>query len=126
MKTACINLLIGFVIALLGVACTSHENNRETIKNQKTQAYAKGMFNVHVKCQQSAFNVEKMLNEQEGVEKATCDLNTMVASVTFDSTKTNLDQLMKVIAEGGYDAGKFVANPKAKHLTPFCCQSRKK
>lgn len=83
------------------------------------------MFTVHVKCQQSAFNVQKMLNEQDGVIKSDCNLNTMVATVEYDTTKTNLSKLIKVVAEGGYDAGELKANPKAKHLTPFCCQNRK-
>jgi hypothetical protein len=49
----------------------------------------------------------------------------MVATVEYDTTKTNLQKLIKVVAEGGYDAGELKANPKAKHLTPFCCQNRK-
>lgn len=87
--------------------------------------YKKDMFTVYVKCQQSAFNVQKILSEQEGVIKAECNLNTMVATVEYDTTKTNLLKLMKAVAEGGYDAGEIKANPKAKHLTPFCCQNRK-
>lgn len=107
--------------------CTSYsKNSRESIENVVvSKPYKKEMFNVHVKCQQSAFNVQKMLGEQDGVIKAECNLNTMVATVEYDTTKTNLQKLIKVVADGGYDAGEMKANPKAKHLTPFCCQNRK-
>lgn len=117
------------VVVVAQVACTSYSKNTRDIlednKNTVSKPYKKGMFTVHVKCQQSAFNVQKMLNEQDGVIKADCNLNTMVATVEYDTTKTSLSNLIKVVAEGGYDAGELKANPKAKHLTPFCCQNRK-
>jgi copper chaperone CopZ len=127
MKTLWI-IALGLCISMLYVGCTSYsKNTRDILEDNKTvsKPYKKSMFTVHVKCQQSAFNVQKMLNEQEGVIKSDCNLNTMVATVEYDTTKTNLQKLIKVVAEGGYDAGELKANPKAKHLTPFCCQNRK-
>jgi copper chaperone CopZ len=120
-------ILLVFLMSLCYTACTSYSKNTRDILENTTvsKPYKKGMFTVHVKCQQSAFNVQKMLNEQDGVIKSDCNLNTMVATVEYDTTKTNLSKLIKVVAEGGYDAGELKANPKAKHLTPFCCQNRK-
>lgn len=121
-------LAVVFVV-VLHVSCTSYSKNTREVLNENSKSvskpYKKGMFTVYVKCQQSAFNVQKMLHEQEGVIKADCNLNTMVATVEYDSTKTDLQKLIKVVADGGYDAGELKANPKAKHLTPFCCQNRK-
>lgn len=129
MKTAkFLNIIATICVSILLVACTSYsKNSREVLEEKGTvsKPYKKSMFTVHVKCQQSAFNVQKMLNEQEGVIKADCNLNTMVATVEYDTTKTSLQKLIQVVADGGYDAGELKANPKAKHLTPFCCQNRK-
>ena len=44
------------------------------------------------------------------------------AVLTYDSTKTNPDEILKRIALAGHDSEKFVANAEAYSNLPECCQ----
>lgn len=55
---------------------------------------------------------------------ATVDWNadTKMANVTYDSKKTNPDEILKRIALSGYDSEKFLAPDNAYSKLPGCCQ----
>jgi len=58
----------------------------------------------------------------KGQAKANWSPDTQIAEITFDSTKTNLDAVLKRIADAGYDNQRFTAPQAAYDSLPSCCQ----
>ncbi|MBU6342260.1 MAG: heavy-metal-associated domain-containing protein [Bacteroidetes bacterium] len=58
----------------------------------------------------------------KGEAKAVWSPDTQIAEITFDSTKTNLEAVLKRIAEAGYDNQRFTAPQAAYDNLPSCCQ----
>ncbi len=58
----------------------------------------------------------------EGVAMAEWNVETKVLTVSFDSSKTNLDAITKAIAAVGHDNEKVKATDKAYSALPSCCQ----
>ena len=54
--------------------------------------------------------------------KVNWDKNTKTAKVTFDSRKTNLNEILKRIADAGYDNEKFTAPDAVYDMLHGCCQ----
>lgn len=54
-------------------------------------------------CASCALNIEKSLNELEGVETATVNLGTEEASVNYDPEKLQLSDLTEAVEEAGYE-----------------------
>ena len=50
------------------------------------------------------------------------DKNTKIATVTYDSKKTNLDEILKLVADAGYDNEKFTAQDSVYDNLHECCQ----
>lgn len=59
---------------------------------------------------------------QKGKASADWDRDTKMAVITFDSKKTNLDEILKRIALAGYDNDKFTAPDEAYAGLHACCQ----
>lgn len=54
------------------------------------------------------------------------DVNTKMAVITFDSTKTNLDAILKRVAESGYDNDYFTAPDNVYNKLHTCCKYDRK
>lgn len=54
--------------------------------------------------------------------KLNWDTNTKTATVTYDSKKTNLDEILKRVADAGYDNQKFSAPDSVYDNLHGCCQ----
>lgn len=50
------------------------------------------------------------------------DQNTKLANIAFDSTKTNLDEILKKIALAGHDSKQFLAPDNVYASLPECCK----
>jgi len=50
------------------------------------------------------------------------DVDTHIAKVTFDSTRTDLDAILQRVAQSGYDNERFLAPKEAYDKLPGCCQ----
>ncbi len=59
---------------------------------------------------------------QKGQAKAEWDQETQMAQITFDSTLTNVEEVLQRIAAAGYDSDKFTANDEAYSNLAECCQ----
>jgi Cu+-exporting ATPase len=55
-------------------------------------------------CASCAQNIERVLNQLEGVEKAVVNFSAEMASVSFDAGKVSVDDLIKAVRSLGYDA----------------------
>lgn len=99
------------IILLLSVAFTNAQ-----IKNAKTET-----VKIFGNCGMCETTIEKAgsLNKLASVD---WDKDTKMAAITYDSAKTNPDEILKRIALAGYDSEKFLAPTDAFNTLPGCCQ----
>lgn len=86
------------------------------IPNSKTET-----FKVWGNCGMCQKTIETAASKK-GEAKASWDKDTKIATLTFDSTKTNADAILKRIAYSGYDNVKFLAPDDAYSKLAECCQ----
>jgi copper chaperone CopZ len=90
------------------------------IKNAKTET-----VKVYGNCGMCKTNIETAANKKD-VSKAVWDKDNKTAILTFDSTKTNADAILKNIALAGYDNQNFLAPNDAYNKLEECCQYERK
>lgn len=76
---------------------------------------------VYGNCGMCKKTIEKAGNIK-GVAKTEWDIETLTATITMDSTKTTIDDVLKKIAAAGYDSDKFRAPDKVYNNLHGCCQ----
>ncbi len=100
-------IMILFVSAIAGSAQT---------KNLK-----KVDVKVYGNCGMCKKTIEKAANEK-GISKTVWNAETAMASITIDSTKTTIDEVLKKIAAVGYDSENFRAPNDVYENLHGCCQ----
>ena len=86
------------------------------IKNAKTET-----VKIYGNCGMCETKIEKAGN-LKNIAKVDWDADTKMATLTYDESKTNQDEILKRIALSGYDSEKFLAPDKAYSNLPGCCQ----
>ena len=102
------------ITLLLSVAFTNAQ-----IKNSKTET-AKIFGN----CGMCETTIEKAGNSNK-LAIVDWDKDTKMATITYDTAKTNPDEILKRIALAGYDSEKFLAPEEAFNKLPECCQYKR-
>ncbi len=102
--------LIAAVALLSTTACQAQ------IKNAKTTT-----VKVYGNCGMCETTIEKAANKSK-TSKADWNEETKMATITYDSKKTNVDAVLKSIALAGYDNEKFLAPDAAYNKLPGCCK----
>ena len=107
-------ILITIYILLSVVACKAQ------IKNASSET-----LKIYGNCEICEATIEKAGNIKKIVE---VDWNeeTKMATLTFDSKKTNRDEILKRIALAGYDSDSFLAPLDTYSQLPSCCQYERK
>lgn len=100
------------VIAVL----LSSINSFAQIKNAKTET-----VKIYGNCGICKTTIEKAGNEKK-VANVEWNKDTKMATLTYDSDKTNQDEILKRIALAGYDSEKFLAPDDVYAKLPGCCQ----
>lgn len=72
-------------------------------------------------CASCALNIEKSLNELEGVETATVNLGTEEASVNYDPKTLQLSDLTEAVEEAGYEVVKDKITIKVGSMSCAMC-----
>lgn len=105
-------LSIALSILLLGAmpSCSAQVKNARTL-NVKVDGDC-GM------CEKTIERVGSIKGESE----VDWDVDSHMASVTYDSTRTDLDAILQRIAHAGYDTERFLAPKEAYDKLPGCCQ----
>ena len=80
-------------------------------------------FTVNGNCDDCKKRIENAA-DIKGVKIGTWNADKKVFSVTYNTTKTNLEQIQKAIASKGYDAGDIKGDTTAYKQLPHCCQYR--
>lgn len=86
------------------------------IKNAKTET-----VKIFGNCGMCKTKIEKAGN-LKNIAQVDWNEDTKMATLTYDESKTNQDEILKRIALVGYDSEKFLAPDKAYSNLPGCCQ----
>ena len=86
------------------------------IKNAKTES-----VKIFGNCGMCEATIEKAGNKKK-IAKIDWDRDTKMATITYDATKTNQDEILKRIALSGYDNEKFLAPNDVYEKLAGCCQ----
>lgn len=103
-------LLIMLSISLSITACNTK------IKNAKTAT-----VKIYGNCEMCEEVIEKAGNIKK-VTKVDWNKDSKMATITYDSTKTNQDEILKRIALAGYDSDQFLAPDDVYAKLKDCCQ----
>ena len=104
-----INIAIPFIVLLIGTNCTAQ------IKNAKTET-----VKIYGNCGMCEKTIETAAF-QKGTAKVDWDQNTKMAQITFDSSKTNKEEVLQRIALSGYDSDQFTAPDEVYDNLHSCC-----
>jgi len=102
--------------SLLFITSTSHAQ----FKNQKIETYK-----VSGNCNTCKKTIEKN-GSKKNEAKVIWDVDTEIATISFDSSKTNAEEILKRIALTGYDNEKFLAPDNVYNKLESCCQYDRK
>ena len=86
------------------------------IKNATTES-----VKIYGNCGMCKTTIEKAGNVKK-IAKVDWNKDTKMATISYDSTKTNQDEILKRIALSGYDNVKFLAPNDVYLKLPDCCQ----
>lgn len=104
-----VNILIA-ILLLSFTACNAQ------IKNAKTAS-----VKIYGNCGMCETTIEKAGNLKK-VAQVDWDKDSKMASIIFDSTKTNQNAILKRIALAGYDSDQFLAPDHVYSALPECCR----
>lgn len=90
------------------------------IKNPKTET-----FKVYGNCGTCKKIIEKAVKQNKDAS-GIWNKDTKMLTITYDSKTTNADEILKRIADVGYDNDKFIANDAVYKNLDACCQYSRK
>ncbi len=99
------------IVLLLSITLSNAQ-----IKNAKTEA-----VKVFGNCGMCKTKIEKAGN-LKNIAQVDWNEDTKIATLTYDESKTNQDEILKRIALVGYDSEKFLAPADVYSKLPGCCQ----
>ena len=104
------------ITMMLCIASTSLTSCEAQVKNTKTET-----VKIYGNCGMCETTIETAGNVKK-VADVDWDKDTKMAIITYDSTKTNQDEILKRIALAGYDSDKFLAPDDVYSKLHGCCQ----
>jgi hypothetical protein len=104
------------ITMMLCIASTSLTSCEAQVKNAKIET-----VKIYGNCGMCETTIETAGNVKK-VAKVDWDKDTKIAIITYDSTKTNQDEILKRIALAGYDSDKFLAPDDVYSKLHGCCQ----
>ena len=108
------------IFALLAVVLSSN-SYAQMHDHSKMAASKTEKLKVFGNCESCKARIEKAA-KLDGVLKAEWDIPNKILVVTYDPSKTNLDQISKKIASVGHDNEKVKADENAYSALPGCCK----
>lgn len=80
-------------------------------------------FKTSAICGMCEDRIEKALNYTKGVVYAELDVDTKMLTVKYKTKHLNSDQIKKIVAATGYDAGDVKKDTEAFNDLPKCCKT---
>ena len=112
MKT--VKIIIVAVLAIV-LGANSYAQSPNSSKSEKLKVFGN--------CNSCKSRIEKAA-KIDGVSSADWNSESKILALTYDSSKTNLDQIGKKVAAVGHDTEKFKADEKVYSALPGCCKYR--
>ena len=103
-------ILVAITILLSFTSCNAQ------IKNAKTET-----VKIYGNCDMCEKTIEKAGNLKK-IAKVDWNVDTKMATLTYDSQTTTQEAILKRIAAAGYDSDAFQATTEAYDDLPGCCQ----
>lgn len=94
----------------------SFTQSNAQIKNSKTET-----IKIYGNCGMCQTKIENAGSIKK-TAKVNWNVDTKMATLTYDATKTNQDEILKQIVLAGYDSDKFLAPNDVYSKLPGCCQ----
>lgn len=118
-----IKFIIAALVMVLFAACSNAQTktSKTSMEAAMASATTSATLKVSGNCGECKARIEKAA-KLEGVAMAEWNTETKILTVSFDSTKTNVDVIAKAIAAVGHDNEKVKATDKAYSALPGCCQ----
>lgn len=91
-----------------------------TLSNAQSKNNVTETVKINGNCGMCKKTIETAANNKTA--NLTWDVDSKIATVTYDSKKTSLDEILKRVANVGYDNEKFTAPTTAYNKLPGCCQ----
>lgn len=104
------------IILIAAVILFSTVSTHAQIKDANTAT-----VKVYGNCSMCQANIEKAAKKKQ-ISKAGWNKDTKMATITYNSKKTNLDAVLKNIALAGYDNQSFLAPDAAYNKLQECCK----
>lgn len=114
------NSIIKIMMMVTAVLSFSISSGMAQIKNAKTET-----VKVYGNCGTCKKKIETA-SAKKHISKAEWDADKQTAILTYDSTQTNSDAILKNIAYAGYDNEKYMAPDEAYNQLDGCCQYERK
>lgn len=106
--------IILIVVALFGVIVTGFSQTKVVDKAViKTPG---------VHCDMSKTRIENYLKRHDGLRSVTVDVKRKTTTVTWLTSRTNIQNIKTDIANAGFDADDVTAEPDAYNMLPKCCK----
>jgi copper chaperone CopZ len=106
-----INILIA-IICMLSMTISS----RAQFKNASTET-----VKIYGNCEMCKATIEKAGNLSK-IAKVDWNIESKMATITYNSKKSNANEILKRIAQAGYDSDSFLAPDAAYDHLPGCCK----
>lgn len=104
------NILVTITVLLSFTSCNAQ------IKNATTET-----VKIYGNCGMCEKTIEKAGNLKD-IAKIDWNVDTKMATITYDTKKTNQDEILRRIALSGYDSDKFLAPDDVYNNLHGCCQ----
>jgi copper chaperone CopZ len=104
------NILVAITVLLSFTSCNAQ------IKNATTET-----VKIYGNCGMCEKTIEKAGNLKD-IAKIDWNVDTKMATITYDTKKTNQDEILRRIALSGYDSDKFLAPDDVYNNLHGCCQ----
>ncbi|MBP8034145.1 MAG: heavy-metal-associated domain-containing protein [Bacteroidia bacterium] len=125
-KMKVIKYTVIILVSLVGISCgekASNEGNK--IVMEVVNGMSTSTFKVWGNCDMCKETIESSL-KVDGISKVDWNVDSKMITVSFDSTKINLEQIQKNIAAVGYDNVSYKGDDIAYNELPDCCQYDRK
>lgn len=116
--------LMGFTAAAQSTKTTTSSSS--STKTTTTSSIQKVVIQTNGVCSKCEALFKENVPFFKGVKDYAYDPKTSKMTITYDSKKTNPDQLRQQISKLGYNADNVKADPAARAKLPACCQVDKK
>ena len=104
-----------------GVVPAGHDHGSMPLSQPENAAGTLAQFKVAGNCEMCKERIETAAKSVAGVNSAEWNVETKVMNVKFNASMTSPDDIQKVVANAGHDAGKFKAPADVYNKLPDCC-----